>query len=108
MVRMEQTYHLVRTDPSRFLTAHRQAAIELPRDHGKTVQVCGRIARWRDGVGRRGMTKSRSVPTDRSERVGRYTVLMPPSGLCAASTVWLANLRLKSAATRTYSTAWCW
>ncbi|QEL15806.1 hypothetical protein PX52LOC_02742 [Limnoglobus roseus] len=26
-----------------FLTAHRKALIELPRDHGKSTQVCGRI-----------------------------------------------------------------
>jgi type I restriction-modification system DNA methylase subunit len=37
-----------------------------------------------------------------------YTVLIPPSALWAASTVWLANLRLKSPATLTYSAAWRW
>ncbi|HET6572971.1 MAG TPA: hypothetical protein VFG68_05160, partial [Fimbriiglobus sp.] len=26
-----------------FLSAHRKALVELPRDHGKSVQVCGRI-----------------------------------------------------------------
>src|SRR5262245_57639304 len=26
-----------------FLTAHRKALIELPRDHGKSVQVCARV-----------------------------------------------------------------
>ena len=26
-----------------FLTAHRKALVELPRDHGKSVQVCGRV-----------------------------------------------------------------
>jgi phage terminase large subunit-like protein len=26
-----------------FLTAHRKALVELPRDHGKSTQVCGRI-----------------------------------------------------------------
>jgi phage terminase large subunit-like protein len=31
-----------------FLTAHRKALIELPRDHGKSVQVCGRVV-WELG-----------------------------------------------------------
>ena len=31
-----------------FLTAHPKAVIELPRDHGKSVQVCGRIV-WELG-----------------------------------------------------------
>src|SRR4051794_22422990 len=26
-----------------FLTAHARAVVELPRDHGKSVQVCGRV-----------------------------------------------------------------
>ena len=26
-----------------FLSEHRQALVELPRDHGKSVQVCGRV-----------------------------------------------------------------
>jgi hypothetical protein len=26
-----------------FLTAHRHALVELPRDHGKSTQVCGRV-----------------------------------------------------------------
>jgi phage terminase large subunit-like protein len=33
----------VHRDLQAFLTAHRKALIELPRDHGKSVQVCGRI-----------------------------------------------------------------
>jgi hypothetical protein len=28
-----------------FLSAHRQALIELPRDHGKMTQVCARVLR---------------------------------------------------------------
>jgi predicted phage terminase large subunit-like protein len=31
-----------------FLSAHRKAVVELPRDHGKSVQVCGRIV-WELG-----------------------------------------------------------
>lgn len=30
-------------DLQQFLTGHRKALIELPRDHGKSTQVCGRI-----------------------------------------------------------------
>lgn len=32
-----------------FLTAHSRALVELPRDHGKTVQVCGRVL-WELGT----------------------------------------------------------
>jgi predicted phage terminase large subunit-like protein len=32
-----------------FLTAHPRALVELPRDHGKTVQVCGRVL-WELGT----------------------------------------------------------
>src|SRR5262245_20884152 len=48
------------------------------------------------------------APPDRLDYMNHYTVLMPPSARWAASTVWLANFRLKSAATRTYSAAWRW
>ena len=68
-----------------FLTAHRQALVELPRDHGKSVQVCGRIlwelgpqpgaareARLRDGpAGGRadaGSCATRSPATSRLRR----------------------------------------
>jgi len=33
----------VHLDLQLFLSAHRKALIELPRDHGKSVQMCGRI-----------------------------------------------------------------
>ena len=33
----------VHRDLQTFLTGHRRALVELPRDHGKSVQVCGRI-----------------------------------------------------------------
>jgi hypothetical protein len=33
----------VHVELQQFLTTHPKALIELPRDHGKTVQVCGRI-----------------------------------------------------------------
>src|SRR5437763_1868399 len=33
----------VHTELQAFLSAHRKALIELPRDHGKSVQVCGRV-----------------------------------------------------------------
>lgn len=33
----------VHRDLQAFLTANRRALIELPRDHGKSVQVCGRV-----------------------------------------------------------------
>lgn len=33
----------VHEELQRFLSSHRLAVVELPRDHGKTVQVCGRV-----------------------------------------------------------------
>jgi hypothetical protein len=33
----------VHEELQRFLTEHRRALVELPRDHGKSTQVCGRI-----------------------------------------------------------------
>src|SRR4029453_2572487 len=33
----------IHDDLQDFLTVHRHALIELPRDHGKSTQVCGRI-----------------------------------------------------------------
>lgn len=33
----------IHRDLQHFLSAHSRALVELPRDHGKTVQVCGRI-----------------------------------------------------------------
>lgn len=39
---------LVHRELHAFLGAHRRALVELPRDHGKTVQVCGRIV-WELG-----------------------------------------------------------
>ena len=33
----------IHVDLQEFLSAHRKALIELPRDHGKTVQICSRI-----------------------------------------------------------------
>src|SRR5262249_34683769 len=33
----------VHRDLQAFLTTHPRALIELPRDHGKSVQVCGRV-----------------------------------------------------------------
>jgi phage terminase large subunit-like protein len=33
----------VHEDLQDFLTAHRHALVELPRDHGKSTQVCGRV-----------------------------------------------------------------
>jgi len=34
---------LVHEELQNFLTRHRMAVVELPRDHGKTFQVCGRV-----------------------------------------------------------------
>src|SRR5262245_10822153 len=33
----------VHREIQRFLSAHAKAIVELPRDHGKTVQVCARV-----------------------------------------------------------------
>ena len=38
----------VHADLHDHLTRHRMALVELPRDHGKTTQVCGRIL-WEPG-----------------------------------------------------------
>src|SRR5262245_15386012 len=39
---------LVHREIQRFLSAHSNAIVELPRDHGKTVQVCARVV-WELG-----------------------------------------------------------
>jgi predicted phage terminase large subunit-like protein len=39
----------VHSELQQFLTAHSRALVELPRDHGKTVQLCGRIL-WELGT----------------------------------------------------------
>ena len=38
----------VHSDLQSFLSCHRRAQVELPRDHGKTLQVCGRLV-WELG-----------------------------------------------------------
>jgi hypothetical protein len=42
----------------RFLSTHRHALIELPRDHGKTTQLCGRVL-WE--LGRQPMLRVKFV-----------------------------------------------
>jgi predicted phage terminase large subunit-like protein len=54
-----------------FLSAHRQALVELPRDHGKSTQVCGRIL-WE--LGRRPALRVKVVcaSTALAEDRGRF------------------------------------
>src|SRR4051794_34818317 len=39
----------VHQELQQFLSAHSRALVELPRDHGKTMQVCGRVL-WELGT----------------------------------------------------------
>ena len=39
----------VHRELQQFLTTHPRALVELPRDHGKTIQVCGRVL-WELGT----------------------------------------------------------